>query len=667
MQQLKEFDGTKLKSTTKEGLDFGDQDEKKTLEELKIESEPLRKLMKEALGDKVEEELQVAATDGDGGDDVGASKGVDVGIEVDDAETALAEQRKEMAARGQADGQRVRRHTGAAAQHRSTQQHNNCHRKQRQQPRKKGEEEEKGQEGRKNEEERKAEEGGGEQVKKDVTGWTVVTRSKKQKQRRVQIFVKVNGSKATPMEVSLTDDKVEDVMRQVQKDEDAYVTMQGKVLKTSEKLKSCGVTDGCTIQVTSRMRGGGKHKDKKSKCEKKQVAQLDDGMCAMACEQMRWMTESVNMLQSTDEDKRRLAEEVEKVRKMMAGMGKQATGGDLQRVAEMEESLKKLEKEVQAKDVDDQKMSMNFAETGEKKVMREGRGCAGLVQGGDETHRKNETSGKGNETSRKGKGKGNGGKVEHGGKGEDGGKGVQQSVKMLKGEEEEADEEDERVQVAPNMGAGSSYHQATTDPEAAEGKEGTRKMRWADCDDIEEEEDHREAVRKSVEMMQKEEVEQAMMDAGEEGWKRKVMWFDCSDEEQGEREEEAGERGERYEVWKGRVSGRVEMWSEENEEPEMRRERERERERRGKKRRQMRSRQVWKTWKVSPRSKKRRSSARSRASRRCVRKRGQRLRCKSRRGRRRRENKRERRRRERTRKRSECSRGARETGERGES
>ena len=29
-----------------------------------------------------------------------------------------------------------------------------------------------------------------------------------------------------------------------------------------------------------------------------------------------------------------------KVRKMMAGMGKQATGGDLHRVAEMEESLK---------------------------------------------------------------------------------------------------------------------------------------------------------------------------------------------------------------------------------------------------------------------------------------------------------------------------------------
>ena len=88
----------------------------------------------------------------------------------------------------------------------------------------------------------------------------------------IQIFVKVNGSKATPMEVNLTDDKVEDVMRRIQKDEDAYVTMHGKVLKRSEKLKRCEVTDGCTIQVTSRMRGGGKHKDKKSKAEKKQAA-----------------------------------------------------------------------------------------------------------------------------------------------------------------------------------------------------------------------------------------------------------------------------------------------------------------------------------------------------------------------------------------------------------
>merc|ERR1711937_845173 len=54
VQQLKEFDGKKLKSVTKEGLDIADEDEKKQLEEMKAEFEPLTKLMKEVLGDKVE-------------------------------------------------------------------------------------------------------------------------------------------------------------------------------------------------------------------------------------------------------------------------------------------------------------------------------------------------------------------------------------------------------------------------------------------------------------------------------------------------------------------------------------------------------------------------------------------------------------------------------------
>merc|ERR1712217_783043 len=54
VQQLKEFDGKKLKSITKEGLDIDDEDEKKKIEELKAEFEPLSKLMKEVLGDKVE-------------------------------------------------------------------------------------------------------------------------------------------------------------------------------------------------------------------------------------------------------------------------------------------------------------------------------------------------------------------------------------------------------------------------------------------------------------------------------------------------------------------------------------------------------------------------------------------------------------------------------------
>ena len=60
-------------------------------------------------------------------------------------------------------------------------------------------------------------------------------------------------------------------------DQDVYVTSGGRILRKSDKLKSCEVRDGSTVEVTSRMRGGGKHKDKNGKKEKKQVVQLDDG------------------------------------------------------------------------------------------------------------------------------------------------------------------------------------------------------------------------------------------------------------------------------------------------------------------------------------------------------------------------------------------------------
>jgi molecular chaperone HtpG len=58
IQQLKEFDGKKLKNCTKEGLDLEEsEDEKKKLEEQKTAFEPLCTLIKEVLGDKVEKVL----------------------------------------------------------------------------------------------------------------------------------------------------------------------------------------------------------------------------------------------------------------------------------------------------------------------------------------------------------------------------------------------------------------------------------------------------------------------------------------------------------------------------------------------------------------------------------------------------------------------------------
>jgi molecular chaperone HtpG len=55
VQQLKEFEGKKLLSATKEGLDLNDDEEEKAAyDEAKAKTEPLCKLMKEVLGDKVE-------------------------------------------------------------------------------------------------------------------------------------------------------------------------------------------------------------------------------------------------------------------------------------------------------------------------------------------------------------------------------------------------------------------------------------------------------------------------------------------------------------------------------------------------------------------------------------------------------------------------------------
>ena len=107
------------------------------------------------------------------------------------------------------------------------------------------------------------------EVEKDVTGWTEVTRNKRKKM--VQKIVKVDGMKTEAMEVS-PEDKVQKILNTISKsDRYVYVTSGGRILKGSDKLKSCEVRDGSTVEVTSRMRGGGRHKDKKSKSEKKQT------------------------------------------------------------------------------------------------------------------------------------------------------------------------------------------------------------------------------------------------------------------------------------------------------------------------------------------------------------------------------------------------------------
>ena len=128
--------------------------------------------------------------------------------------------------------------------------------------RKKERKEERGEETRK-EKGGQVEEEEEKEVVKNVTGWTLVTTSAKQMRRMVQIFVKVDGMKTVAMEL-LPEDEVQKSLNTVSgSDWDLYLMCEERILRKSDKLKSCGVRDGSAVQVTSRMRGGGTHKDKK--------------------------------------------------------------------------------------------------------------------------------------------------------------------------------------------------------------------------------------------------------------------------------------------------------------------------------------------------------------------------------------------------------------------
>ena len=205
------------------------------------------------------------------------------------------------------------------------------------------------------------------------------------------------------------------------------MTMHGKVLRRNEKLKSCGVSDRCTIQVTSRMRGGGKHREKKSKIEKErsgspkkieqaqgQQAEFEpslnaDEMYVLMEEQMRLMSEKAKSLQVTDEVMQRIVEHVVRIRLMAENMKKQASDDDLQRAERMERGLKVFMEEVR-----DRQKKLETRETKEQNVTMSPEDEVGRSRERrqrvrrsrpreDETHRMNETSGKG-------KGKGNGGR-----------------------------------------------------------------------------------------------------------------------------------------------------------------------------------------------------------------------------------------------------------------
>ena len=316
----------------------------------------------------------------------------------------------------------------------------------------------------------------------------------------------LGGSQASTMEME-TSDKVDDIVKKISiSDQDVYVTSGGRIFRRSDKLESCEVRDGSTVEVTSRMRGGGRHKDKKSKSEKKQTTnserpeqKFDEESKGGEGSEIIPMDEAMRRLEESEEFQKNMEcvsegserEVQQKVLNYLACMQKvswmnkeqfehlesgvwqaveaRGKGRDEQqeqrRRGEQEQwrqteqgqntEQEQSKKGKQVRFGEEQQLGKTGAENaGEPEVMGErqsywtGRGSTGLVRGGDERFRADET--------RKGKGKGNGGEGEHEGKGGGfGHNGKQQEMR---------EEEEERVRMAPNMGAGGSHPQATSDP-----------------------------------------------------------------------------------------------------------------------------------------------------------------------------------------------------------
>ena len=195
------------------------------------------------------------------------------------------------------------------------------------------------------------------------------------------------------------------------------MTLHGRVLKRSEKLKSCEITDGCTIQVTSRVRGGGRHKDKKSQKERKQAASTRTpeqkfaeevksvkGPATQECDR-----DIVVRMMEENEDNRKMIErmsegsdaDMERTLRNYRIAGYEVLGWDQERVETMERGLRwavearrkgRCTEREQAAGQEQGKKDRFIEVMSKLEELRTGRGNAGLVRGGDERCRTDETS-----------------------------------------------------------------------------------------------------------------------------------------------------------------------------------------------------------------------------------------------------------------------------------
>ena len=199
------------------------------------------------------------------------------------------------------------------------------------------------------------------------------------------------------------------------------------MLRSGEELRSCGVKDGSAVQVASRVRGGGKHKDKKSKAEKKQAAGPKKSEFLQGPQGPKDTAETVShecnqdevfqMIEANGEFQKMIMEgsvvEVEeRIRNYLAEF-QDWLGWDEELMEEFGERVRgvvveKRREKVPIKAEQEQGKEVRFREEEQSEEIREqstdgrdvtsglgevraGRGSAGPVRGGDERRRTNKT------------------------------------------------------------------------------------------------------------------------------------------------------------------------------------------------------------------------------------------------------------------------------------
>ena len=428
--------------------------------------------------------------------------------------------------------------------------------------------------------------------------------------RTFQIFVKTDDLKTMTMDVT-PNDKIQDVVRRGMgySKHDVYVTCEGRMLNENAELKSSEVRDGSTVRVVSRLRGGGRHKEKKSKGEKKRAAKPQEGPEQKTEEEPK--SDKGSATQERDKEAViRILEENEgyrKIIKMISEGGdeeygmqcfraelREKSGLDASQMKVLEcgvrwavearrkerreehkqrrqeeqegqrreeqeqwrqeeqEEQRREEREQQRQPLEETRAEITdeLEVTGRVTEVRTGRGSAGLVRGGDERFWADETS-------RKGKGKGNGGKGEHGGKGEGfGSKGKQQETReggRKRTTEDEQQRNEEKEEILRLLG---EWQERETSPIV--------KWAWADETEVEstqqvensvtdEDQENREDVRKLVEM-----IENSVTDEDQENREDVRKLVEMMQKEEVEQEEAAdGEQQHSKEKGEGEKARRT--------------------------------------------------------------------------------------------------------------